>query len=134
MTAVQARIHHALRQEFRILKEIIRDHTPDDYEYEPEGDSTSAKQADYDAVDIFPVSDPNAATLSQKVVQFQAVMQMAQGAPEIYDRVELHRQMLDVLGVKNADKLVPTEDDLKPVDPVSENMALLNGKPVKAFI
>lgn len=134
MTAVQARIHHALRQEFRILKMIIRDHMPETYDYEPAEGDPSIKRDDYDIVDIFPVSDPNAATLSQKVVQYQAVIQMAQGAPEIYNKVELHRQMLDILGIKDADKLVPTEDDLKPMDPISENMALLNNKPVKAFL
>ena len=134
MSAVQARIHYAMKQEFRLLKEIIRDYTPEEYSYEPEEGSRLAKQADYDQVTVLPVSDPNAATMSQKVVQYQAVMQLAQQAPQLYDLPYLHRQMLDVLGVKNANKLVPTEDDQTPRDPVSENMDMINGKPVKAFI
>jgi hypothetical protein len=134
MSAVQARIHYAMKQEFRLLKEIIRDYTPEEYSYEPEEGSRLAKQADYDQVTVLPVSDPNAATMSQKVVQYQAVMQLAQQAPQLYDLPYLHRQMLDVLGVKNANKLVPTEDDQKPRDPVSENMDMINGKPVRAFI
>jgi len=134
MSAVQARIHYAMKQEFRLLKEIIRDYTPEEYSYEPEDGTPRAKQSDYDQVDVIPVSDPNAATMSQKVVQYQAVMQLAQQAPQLYDLPYLHRQMLDVLGVKNASKLVPMSDDQKPRDPVSENMDVLNSKPVKAFI
>jgi hypothetical protein len=134
MSAVQARIHYAMRQEFRLLKDIIRDYTPEEYDYEPEDGEPHAKRSDYDMVEVIPVSDPNAATMSQKVVQYQAVLQLAQTAPQIYDMPLLHRQMLEVLGIKNAAKLVPIEDDLKPVDPVSENMDILNGKPVKAFI
>ncbi len=134
MSAVQARIHYAMRQEFRLLRDIIRDYTPDEYSYEPEDGKASAKQSDYDKVEVIPVSDPNAATMAQKVVQYQAVMQMAQGAPQLYDLPYLHRQMLEVLGVKNAAKLVPMDDDEKPKDPVSENMNIINGKPVKAFI
>ena len=134
MSAVQARIHYAMKQEFRLLKDIIRDYTPEDYSYEPEEGSRRAKQSDYDCCEVIPVSDPNAATMSQKVVQYQAVMQLAAQAPQLYDLPYLHRQMLDVLGVKNAQKLVPIEDDQKPRDPVSENMDLLRGKPVKAFI
>jgi hypothetical protein len=134
MSAVQARIHYAMRQEFRLLRDIIRDYTPDEYSYEPEDGKASAKQSDYDKVEVIPVSDPNAATMAQKVVQYQAVMQMAQGAPQLYDLPYLHRQMLEVLGVKNATKLVPMDDDQKPKDPVSENMNIINGKPVKAFI
>jgi hypothetical protein len=134
MSAVQARIHYAMRQEFRLLKDIIRDYTPDEYAYEPESGEPQVKQGDYDMVDVIPVSDPNAATMSQKVVQYQAVLQLAQGAPQLYDLPLLHRQMLEVLGIRNAAKLVPTADDQKPHDPVSENMAVLNGKPVKAFI
>lgn len=134
MSAVQARIHYAMRQEFRLLKEIIRDYTPDEYSYEPEDGTRSIKQADYDSVDVIPVSDPNAATMAQKVVQYQAVMQMAQGAPQLYNLPYLHRQMLDVLGIRNAEKLIPMEDDLKPTDPVSENMNIINNKPVKAFL
>ena len=134
MSAVQARIHYSMKQEFRLLRDIIRDYTPKSYSYEPEDGSRKAKQSDYDMVEVIPVSDPNAATMSQKVVQYQAVMQMAQQAPQIYDLPELHRQMLEVLGIKNIGKLVPTEDDEKPKDPISENMAMLSGKPLKAFI
>jgi len=134
MGAVQARIHYAMKQEFKLLSAIIRDYTPKEYSYEPEEGGRKAKQADYDMVEVIPVSDPNAATMSQKVVQYQAVMQMAQAAPQIYDLPELNRQMLEVLGIKNIGKLIPTEDDQKPKDPVFENMALMNCKPVKAFI
>ena len=134
MSAVQARIHYSMKQEFKLLKTIIRDYTPEEYTYEPVEGPPRAKQSDYDNVDVIPVSDPNAATMSQKVVQYQAVMQLAQQAPQLYDLPFLHRQMLEVLGIKNASKLVPTEDDEKPRDPVSENMDILTGKPVKAFI
>jgi hypothetical protein len=134
MSAVQARIHYSMKQEFKLLKTIIRDYTPEDYSYEPVEGPPRAKKSDYDQVYVIPVSDPNAATMSQKVVQYQAVMQLAQQAPQLYDLPYLHRQMLDVLGIKNADKLVPTKDDEKPRDPVSENMDILTGKPVKAFI
>jgi hypothetical protein len=134
MSAVQARIYYAMKQEFKLLKGIIRDYTPEEYSYDPEVGDRRAKQADYDNVDVIPVSDPNAATMSQKVVQYQAVMQMAQANPQIYDLPELNRQMLEVLGVKNIGKLIPNSEDQKPKDPVSENMALINGKPVKAFI
>jgi len=134
MSAVQARVHYAMKQELKLLKEIIRDYTPDEYEYEPVEGSRRAKKSDYDQVDVIPVSDPNAATMAQKVVQYQAVMQMAQANPQIYDLVELNRQMLDVLGIKNIGKLVPSAEDQKPKDPVQENMNILNGKPVKAFI
>jgi hypothetical protein len=133
MSAVQARIHYAMKQEFRLLKDIIRDYTPEDYSYEPTEGSRRAKQSDYDQVEVIPVSDPNAATMSQKVVQYQAVMQLAQGAPQLYDLPYLHRQMLEVLGIKNANKLVPNKEDMKPRDPVTENMDVMNGKPVKAF-
>ena len=136
MSAVQARIHYSMRQEFKLLKEIIAAYTPDEYSYEPEEGSAKAKKSDYDSVDVIPVSDPNAATMAQKIVQYQAVIQLAQGAPQIYDMPYLHRQMLEVLGIKNAEKLVPLKDgsDMKPRDPVSENMDIINGKPVKAFI
>lgn len=134
MSAVQARVHYAMKQEFKLLKNIIRDYTPEEYEYEPEEGAPHAKQSDYDMVEVVPVSDPNAATMSQKVVQYQAVLQLAQTAPQIYDMPLLHRQMLEVLGIKNAAKLIPVEDDMKPRDPVSENMDVFNGKPVKAFI
>jgi hypothetical protein len=134
MSAVQARIHYAMKQELKLLKDIIRDYTPDQYNYVPVEGTPRAKKSDYDDVDVIPVSDPNSATMAQKVVQYQAVMQMAQANPQIYDMVELNRQMLDVLGIKNVGKLVPAAEDQKPKDPVSENMAVLNGKPVKAFI
>jgi hypothetical protein len=134
MTAVQARLHYAFKQELRLLSVIIRDYTEDKYDYTPEGGSPKAKKKDYDHVDVIPVSDPNAATLSQRVVQYQAVMQMAQSAPDIYNLPQLHRNMLEILGIKNADKLVPMPDDMKPVDPVRENMAVLKGEPVKAFL
>jgi hypothetical protein len=134
MSAVQARIYYAMKQEFKLLKGIIRDYTPEEYSYDPEVGDRRAKQADYDNVDVIPVSDPNAATMSQKVVQYQAVMQMAQANPQIYDQVELNKQMLEVLGVKNISKLIPSSEDQTPKDPVSENMNIINGKPVKAFI
>ena len=134
MSAVQARLHYAMRQEFKLLKAIIRDYTPEEYDYEPVEGSRMAKQGDYDMTEVLPVSDPNAATMAQKVVQYQAVIQLAQQAPQLYDLPLLHRQMIEVLGVKNASKLVPLEEDLKPVDPVQENQNLLMGKPVKAFI
>jgi hypothetical protein len=133
MSAVQARIHYSMKQEFKLLKTIIRDYTPEDYSYEPVEGPPRAKKSDYDQVYVIPVSDPNAATMSQKVVQYQAVMQLAQGAPQLYDLPYLHRQMLEVLGVKNAAKLVPNKEDMKPRDPVTENMDIINGKPAKAF-
>jgi hypothetical protein len=133
MSAVQARIHYALHEELRLLKAIIRDYTPEEYSYEPSQGTRRAKQSDYDQVDVIPVSDPNAATMSQKVVQYQAALQLAQGAPQLYDLPLLHRQMLDVLGIKNYAKLVPMEDDIRPRDPVTENQNILKGKPVKAF-
>jgi hypothetical protein len=134
MTAVQARVHFALKQELQLLAVIIRDYTDTEYTYEPDGEQgPRAKRSDYRHVDILPVSDPNAATMSQRVVQYQAVIQLAQMAPDIYDLPKLHRGMLDVLGIKNADKLVPLDEDQKPVDPVSENMNVLKGKPLKAF-
>jgi hypothetical protein len=136
MSAIQARVHYSMKQEYRLLKAIIRDYTPQEYSYEPQEGDRKAKQADYDMVTVIPVSDPNAATMAQKIVQYQAVLQLAQGAPQIYDMPYLHRQMLDVLGIKNAQKLIPLKDDedMKPRDPVSENMDIINGKPVKAFI
>jgi hypothetical protein len=134
MTAVQARVHFALKQELKLLKNIIRDYTDPDYTYDPAYGTRKAKKADYDLVDVIPVSDPNAATMSQRVVQYQAVIQMAQMAPDIYNLPELHRGMLNVLGIKNAEKLVPIEDDMKPTDPVQENQNALTGKPMKAFL
>jgi len=134
MGAVQARMHFTMRQEFKLLKVIIADYTPEEYDYEPEEGSRKAKRGDYDLVDVIPVSDPNASTMAQKVVQYQAVLQLAQSAPQLYNLPLLHRQMIEVLGVKNASKLVPIEDDAIPVDPVQENQNLLTMKPVKAFI
>lgn len=133
MSAVQARVHYALKQELQLLAGIIRDYTPEEYTYEPDEGQPIAKQSDYRNVDVLPVSDPNAATLSQRVVQYQAVIQLASTAPQIYNLPQLHRQMLDVLGIKHADKLVPMEEDQKPTDPVTENMNALRGKPLKAF-
>jgi len=134
MGAVQARMHFTMKQEFKLLKVIIADYTPEEYDYEPEEGSRKAKKADYDLVDVIPVSDPNASTMAQKVVQYQAVLQLAQSAPQLYNLPLLHRQMIEVLGVKNAAKLVPIEDDQTPTDPVQENQNLLTMKPVKAFI
>ena len=134
MSAVQARVHYALHEELRLLKAIIRDYTPEEYSYEPVQGNRRAKQSDYDQVDVIPVSDPNAATMSQKVVQYQAALQLAQTAPQLYDLPLLHRQMLDVLGIKNYAKLVPMQDDIRPRDPVTENQNILKGKPVKAFM
>jgi len=134
MGAIQARMHFTMKQEFKLLKVIIADYAPEDYDYQPEEGSRTARKSDYEMVDVIPVSDPNAATMAQKIVQYQAVMQLAQTAPQLYDMAFLHRQMIEVLGVKNASKLVKTEDDAIPVDPVTENQALLTMKPVKAFI
>ena len=134
MSAVQARLHYAMKQEFKLLKVIIADYTPEEYAYEPEEGGRSIKKTDYDMVDVIPVSDPNAATMAQKVVQYQAVLQLAQSAPQLYNLPLLHRQMIEVLGIKNANKLVPVEDDAVPTDPVQENQNLLTGKPVKAFM
>ncbi|NBS67499.1 hypothetical protein EBT31_01105 [bacterium] len=133
MSAVQARVHAAMKQEFKLLAGIVRDYTPQEYTYEPEGPRRS-KFSDYRHCEVIPVSDPNASTMAQKVVQYQAALQLAQGAPQIYDLPQLHRQMLEVLGIKNVQKIVPLKDDFKPTDPVSENMDIIQGKPVKAFI
>jgi hypothetical protein len=133
MTAVQARTHHALKQEMKLIAGILRECVCRGYDYEPEGDAVPVRAEDFGRVSIIPVSDPNAATMSQRVVQYQAVLQMAQMAPQIYDLPQLHRGMLEVLGIKNADKLVPLPDDMKPKDPVSENMAALKGAPIKVF-
>ena len=134
MSAVQARVHFAFKQELKLLAGIIRDYTPEEYDYEPDEGPPRAKYSDYSDVDIIPVSDPNAATMSQRVVQYQAALQLAQGAPQLYDMPLLHRQMLEILGIKNAQKLVKTDDDKMPEDPISENMNVLNLKPVKAFL
>jgi hypothetical protein len=134
MGAVQSRMHFSMKQEFKLLKIIIADYAPEDYDYEPEEGSRAARKSDYDSTDVIPVSDPNAATMAQKIVQYQAVLQLAQTAPQLYDMPILHRQMIEVLGVKNAAKLVKTEDDQIPTDPVQENQDILTGKPVKAFV
>ena len=134
MSAVQARVHASMKQEFKLLAEIIGDNAPIDYDYDPAKGDRKAKQSDYGLVEVIPVSDPNSATMAQRIMQYQAAIQLAQGAPQIYDLPQLHRQMLEVLGIKNAEKLVPIEDDMKPRDPVSENMAFLTGKPTKAFM
>jgi hypothetical protein len=134
MSAVQARLHFAMKQEFKLLKVIIADYCPEEYNYEPENGARQVRKSDYDMVDVIPVSDPNAATMAQKVVQYQAVLQLAQTAPQLYDLPLLHRQMIEVLGVKNAAKLVPVDEDAVPTDPVQENQNLLTGKPVKAFM
>lgn len=134
MAAVQARVHYAMKQEFKLLKALMAEYAPAEYSYQPVRGEVSARQSDYSMVDVIPVSDPNSSTMAQRVVQYQAVLQMSAQAPQIYDLPQLHRQMIEVLGVKNADKLVPIKDDMKPADPVSENMAALIGKPMKAFI
>lgn len=133
MSAVQARVHAAMKQEFKLIAAIVRDYTPDTYSYEVDGPK-KAKKDDYDTVEIIPVSDPNASTMAQRVVQYQAALQLASGAPQIYDLPQLHRQMLEVLGIKNVAKIIPIEDDQKPMNPVSENMAVITGKPIKAFL
>lgn len=134
MAAVQARVHYAMKQEFKLLKRIMFDYAPEEYGYQPERGEMSARRSDYEMVDVIPVSDPNSSTMAQRVVQYQAVLQMAQGAPQIYDLPQLHRQMIEVMGIKNADKLIPLEDDLEPMDPVSENMRAIKGESMKAFI
>ena len=133
MSAVQARVHYSMKQELGLLKEIIAAYTPDEYNYDPEEGNRRAKRSDYDNVDVIPVSDPNASTMAQKIVQYQAVFQLAQASPNLYNMPLLHRQMLDVLGIKDAQKLVPMDEDQKPTDPVTENQNILMGKPVKAF-
>jgi hypothetical protein len=134
MSAVQARVHYAMKQELKLLKDIIAAYTPEEYDYQPTEGSRRAKRSDYDDVYVIPVSDPNASTMAQKIVQYQAVMQLAQQSPQIYNMPLLHRQMLEVLGIKEAQKLVPMEEDQKPTDPVSENQNVLMMKPVKAFM
>ena len=134
MSAVQARVHFAMKQEFKLLASIIRDQTPDSYPYEPSVGEQAERGEDYEMVDVIPVSDPNSSTMSQRVVQYQAVLELSKTAPQIYDLPFLHRQMIEILGVKNANKIVPTTEDMKPVDPVTENMHVLTGKPVKAFM
>ena len=133
MSAVQARVHYSMKQELGLLKEIIAAYTPDEYSYEPVEGHRYAKRSDYDDVDVIPVSDPNASTMAQKIVQYQAVFQLAQQAPNLFNMPLLYRQMLDVIGIKEAEKLVPMDEDQKPTDPISENQNVLKGKPVKAF-
>ena len=134
MAAVQSRVHYAMKQEFKLLRKLIAEYAPEEYMYVPDRGEPRARRADYAMVEVIPVSDPNSSTMAQRVVQYQTVLQMAQATPQIYDLPQLHRQMIEVLGIKNADKLVPTKDDIKPTDPVSENMNVLVGKPIKAFI
>jgi hypothetical protein len=134
MGAVQSRMHFSMKQEFKLLKVIIADYAPEDYDYQPEEGSRAARKSDYDSTDVIPVSDPNASTMAQKIVQYQAVLQLAQSAPQLYDMPLLHRQMIEVLGIKNANKLVKTEEDQVPTDPVQENQNVLTGKGVKAFV
>jgi len=134
MAAVQSRVHYSMKQEFKLLRKIIAEYAPEEYLYVPDRGEPRARRADYAMVEVIPVSDPNSSTMAQRVVQYQTVLQMAQATPQIYDLPQLHRQMIEVLGIKNADKLVPTTDDIKPSDPVSENMNAIVGKPIKAFI
>ena len=134
MGAVQSRMHFSMKQEFKLLKDIVAESAPTEYEFQPEVGDRKAKQSDYEMVDVVPVSDPNAATMAQKIVQYQAVLQLAQTAPQLYNMPFLHRQMIEVLGVKNANKLVPIEDDEMPTDPIQENQNVLTGKPLKAFV
>ena len=134
MSAVQARIHYTMKQEFKLLANIIRDNTPEDYSYDPDVGSRKAKRGDYEHVDVIPVSDPNASTMAQRLVQYQAVIQLAQGAPQLFDMPFLYRQTIENMGIKNASKIVPDKEALKPMDPVSENMRAMMGKPFKAFI
>ena len=134
MSAIQARLHDAMRKEFILIAGIVRDYAEDEYEYKAD-DKEAIKGDDFDGrVDVIPVSDPNAATMSQRIMQYQAALQLSQSAPQMYDLPELHRQMLDVLGIQDAEKIIPLSEDMKPRDPVSENMDVLNGKPLKAFI
>jgi hypothetical protein len=133
MSAVQARVHYSMKQELGLLKQIIAAYTPDEYNYEPIEGHRRAKRSDYDNVDVIPVSDPNASTMAQKIVQYQAVLQLAQTAPQLYNLPLLHRQMLEVLNIKDAEKLVPMPEDQRPEDPITENQSILMGKPVKAF-
>jgi len=134
MAAVQSRVHFAMKQEFKLLKALIADNTEENYAYDPGDGYERARKSDYAIVEVIPVSDPNSSTMAQRVVQYQTVIQMSQMAPQIYNLPQLHRQMLEVIGIKNAEKLVPLADDATPVDPVSENMNVLVGKPLQAFM
>ena len=133
MSAVQARLHASMRVELRILTHVVRDFGPSQYPYALKGEQIVSEDFD-DRVDIIPVSDPNAGTMAQRIMQYQAALQLAAQAPEMYDMPLLHRQMLEVLGIRDADKIVPSDADMTPTDPVSENMDLITGKPVKAFV
>jgi hypothetical protein len=133
MSSIQARVHYSLKQELKLLKRIIADNCPTEYNYEPEEGSRKAKQSDYKTTDVIPVSDPNASTMAQKIVQYQAAMQLAQQSPNLFNMPLMYRQMLDVLGIKNAAKLIPLPEDMRPKDPVTENQDILMIKPVKAF-
>ena len=125
MSAVQARVHASMDQEFKVIASIIKDYTAPAYDYIPNYNAQpTAKKEDYDKVDIIPVSDPNASTMAQRIIQYQAAIQLAQMAPQIYNLPLLHRQMLEVMGIKDADKIVVVQDDVKPADPVSENMSI----------
>ena len=135
MSAVQARVHASMEQEFKLIAALVRDYTAPAYDYLPDFDApATAKKEDYDKVDIIPVSDPNASTMAQRIIQYQAAIQLAQQSPQIYNLPVLHRQMLEVMGIKDADKIVIVEDDQVPTDPVTENVNILKAKPVKAFI
>lgn len=135
MSAVQARVHASMEQEFKLVAALIKDYTPPEYEYDPDYGATRAqKKSDYEKTDIIPVSDPNASTMAQRIIQYQAAVQLAQQAPQIYNLAELHRGFLQTMGIKDADKIIPVEEDATPVDPVTENMNILNLKPVKAFL
>jgi len=135
MSAVQARVHASMEQEFKLVAALIKDYTPAEYEYDPDYGATRAqKREDYEKTDIIPVSDPNASTMAQRIIQYQAAVQLAQQAPQIYNLAELHRGFLQTMGIKDAEKIIPVEEDAQPVDPVTENMNILNMKPVKAFL
>lgn len=132
MSGVQARLHAALKKELRLLSKIVHDYMPDEYAYEVDGDFS--RKADFDKrIDVIPVSDPNAATMAQRIMQYQAALQLAQQAPQLYDMGKLHRQMLEVLGIQDADDIIKLPEDIKPADPVTENMMILKQEPVKAF-
>jgi hypothetical protein len=133
MSAVQARLHASMRSELRLLSNVVRDFGPETYPYDENKEPLVASDFD-DRVDIIPVSDPNAGTMAQRIMQYQAALQLAQQAPQMYDMPQLHRQMLEILNIRDAEKLVPVDDDMTPVDPITENMNIINGKPVKAFV
>ena len=135
MSAVQARVYASMEQEFKLIAALIKDYTADTYDYDPDyGATPQQKKADYEKTDIIPVADPNASTMAQRIIQYQAAVQLAQQAPQVYNLAELHRQVLETMGIKDADKIVKVEDDQRPTDPVTENMNILNMKPVKAFL